>query len=328
VASAPQQAQSLVAQGRVDQAAEILIRAAEGGDADALFTLATWRIQGNLVARDLTAARDLMGRAAEQGRPDAGLLHAYFLANGTGGDSQWGRARDLLAGIADRDPAVREQLDLIAESPVDSDGNPTDIPEPNRISETPWVVSAKQLIGENERAYLVKKAEPYLRRSVVVDRATGRTLAHPDRKSDNMLFGVGNEDLVISALRRRVAAFCGVDVVQTEPLQIIRYGVGDEFRPHLDAVPAGEKQRIMTALVYLTDDYEGGETRFIKSGLTFRGEAGDVLMFRNADSQGRADPLSEHAGLPVRRGTKIVLSCWIRDGQYRFPPPVPVSRRF
>jgi prolyl 4-hydroxylase len=143
-----------------------------------------------------------------------------------------------------------------------------------------------------------------------------------------MLFGVGNEDLVISALRRRVAAFCGVDVDQAEPLQVIRYGIGDEFRPHFDAVARGENQRILTALVYLTDDYEGGETRFLRTGLTFRGEAGEVLMFRNADAEGAGDPMSEHAGLPVRSGTKVILSCWIRERAYRFPPPVPLSRRF
>lgn len=328
MASTHEQAQRLVAQGRVDEAAEILIRGAEAGDADALFALAAWRIQGNLIARDLASARSLMGRAADAGRLDARMMYAYFLANGTGGEPQWRHARDLLAGLADQVPAVRGQLDLIAASPVDGEGDPTDLPEPVRLSDAPFAVTAKGLIGETERAYLIERAEPSLRRSTVVDRRSGRTLAHPDRKSDTMLFGVGNEDLVISALRRRVAAFCGVDAGRMEPLQIIRYRVGDEFRTHVDAVAPGENQRIMTALVYLTDDYDGGETQFTRTGLSFRGDAGDVLMFRNADEWGRADPLSEHAGLPVRRGTKIILSCWIREREYRFPPPVPISRRF
>jgi prolyl 4-hydroxylase len=328
MASPCEQAQSLVAQGRVDEAATILMRAADEGDGDALFMLATWRIQGNLIARDLASARALMARAAEAGRTDAALLHAYFLANGTGGNPDWPLARMRLAGLAAGMPIVQEQLRIAAELPVDAGGDPIGLPAPKVISEAPFAVSASKLLGEAERTYLIRRAEPALRRSVVVDRATGRTLAHPDRRSDNMLFGVASEDLVVSAVRRRVAAFCKVDVAQTEPLQIIRYGVGDEFRPHLDAVAPGENQRIITALVYLTEDYEGGETRFLKTGLDHKGAAGDVLMFRNADSQGRADPLSEHAGLPVRRGTKIVLSCWIRERPYAYPPPVPASRRF
>jgi prolyl 4-hydroxylase len=36
-------------------------------------------------------------------------------------------------------------------------------------------------------------------------------------------------------------------------------------------------------------------------------------MFRNVDSAGAIDPAARHAGYPVRRGTKFLLSRWIRE---------------
>jgi prolyl 4-hydroxylase len=77
-------------------------------------------------------------------------------------------------------------------------------------------------------------------------------------------------------------------------------------------------------LVYLSDDYEGGETSFPHTGLSFRGRAGDALLFRNAGADGRPDPLSLHAGLPVTRGTKYLASRWIRAETFTYPPPQPI----
>jgi prolyl 4-hydroxylase len=328
MASPSEHARRLAAEGRVDEAAECLTRAAQAGEGDALVTLATWRVQGNLIRRDLAEARSLMARAAAAGRKDAALLHAYFLANATGGDSEWGRARDLLSSLASDFPHLREQLDQVAALSVDEHGDPLSLPPLTRLSEAPPIWSAKDFASAAECAYLIGQAELQLRPATVVDRASGRTLAHPDRKCQTMMFGVSTEDLVISAIRRRIAALAGVHVSQTETLQVIRYHQGDEFRPHRDSVGPGENQRIMTALVYLTEAYTGGETRFLRTGLTFRGGLGDALLFRNSGADDLSDPLAEHAGLPVLSGTKIILSCWIRARPYAFPPPQPASRRY
>ena len=91
---------------------------------------------------------------------------------------------------------------------------------------------------------------------------------------------------------------------------------------------AGEaNQRILTVLVYLNDDYEGGETLFVRTGLRFKGRSGDALLFRNALPDGRADELSQHAGLPVVAGEKFIASRWIRARPFALPPPPPAARR-
>ena len=301
----------------------MLVSAAAIGDADALYMLATWRISGQIVPRDTAAARDLMERAAAAGHDDALLLLAHFRANGTGGLSDWGEARDLLASLKDR-ATVSEQLRLLGKMDIDDSGHPRHLPALEVLSEAPSVQTASGFLTYEECDYLVHKAEPRLTPSIVTDRATGRRMLHPDRRSDGTFFGVGTEDLVVNAINRRIAAISNTRPEQAEPLQVFRYGAGGEFRPHFDSVQEGGNQRILTALVYLSDDYEGGETRFLRVGLDFRGSKGDLLLFSNVTEDGRPDPLAEHAGLPVRSGSKIVASRWIWREPPQFPPPTPV----
>jgi prolyl 4-hydroxylase len=71
-------------------------------------------------------------------------------------------------------------------------------------------------------------------------------------------------------------------------------------------------------IAYLNAGFGGGQTLFVASGLRVTGKVGDVLMFRNADEDGRTDPASQHAGLTVSSGEKLVASRLIR--QRRFGP--------
>ena len=87
----------------------------------------------------------------------------------------------------------------------------------------------------------------------------------------------------------------------------------DEQSPALAADIAARGQRIVTFLLYLNDDYAGGETAFPALGLHHRGRCGDALMFANVDLAQRPDPQTLHAGLPPQRGQKWVLSQWIRN---------------
>ena len=72
-------------------------------------------------------------------------------------------------------------------------------------------------------------------------------------------------------------------------------------------------------IVYLNDGYRGGETMFVRTGLSVRGRKGDALLFRNTLADGRPDPMSEHAGLPVTSGTKLIASRWIWANDF-LPP--------
>jgi prolyl 4-hydroxylase len=123
------------------------------------------------------------------------------------------------------------------------------------------------------------------------------------------------DGIAIIELNRRLAALSGTKVEWGEPLQILRYRPGQQYHPHVDWLGA-ENPRILTALIYINDENAGGETAFVKSGLKVRGRKGDVLVFSSVDGEGRFEPLSEHAGLPVTSGTKYLTSRWIRAGRH------------
>jgi prolyl 4-hydroxylase len=164
----------------------------------------------------------------------------------------------------------------------------------------------------------VDQATPLFQPAIVINSVTGEAMPHPVRTSENAGFPWMSETPAIHALNRRMAAASGTKAEWGEPLQVLRYRPGQQYKPHFDGLAAEPNQRILTMLVYLNDGFSGGETLFVRTGLKVVGKRGDALLFRNADDQGNPDPISEHAGLPVTAGEKLIASRWIR--QARFGP--------
>jgi prolyl 4-hydroxylase len=192
-------------------------------------------------------------------------------------------------------------------------GDPLGSCSSERVSDAPEAYVFKSLFTARECDFLVSIATTSLQPSTVVDPSSGRLVANPVRTSDAAAFPLMAESPAVHALCRRLAYASGTDVAQGEPLQVLRYRPGQEYRPHFDAIADAENQRVLTFLVYLNDDFEGGETQFIKTGLSIQGRKGDALLFRNADDDARPDPNSQHAGLPVTSGEKYLASRWIRQ---------------
>src|SRR5205814_8697697 len=94
------------------------------------------------------------------------------------------------------------------------------------------------------------------------------------------------------------------------------------FSPHYDFLNvkhpalardvAQNGQRALTVLIYLNDDYDGGDTAFIALGRSFKGRKGDALIFWNVTEDGSLDWRTQHAGTAPTRGEKWLFSQWIR----------------
>lgn len=321
--SSIQRANELVASGNHRAAADLLARAAARADGAALLELARWRVYGNILRRDLGMARELLAKAAAAGNNEAALLYCGFLANGVGGAPDWTAARTILETLARSRPEPGAQLRILDAMDIDDQGFPTATLPRRTLSITPDVFAGPDLLKPAECAWLIAGAKRRLTRSTVVDPSSGRMVPHPVRNCDYAMFGVFEEDMVVGAINRRLARLTGTLPEQAEALQVLRYNSGGEYRSHFDALHPTDNQRVLTALVYLNDGFDGGATRFDRIGLEFRGGAGDALVFRNVQADGRPDPLSQHAGLPVTKGEKYLASRWIREHPIAFPKPVP-----
>lgn len=307
-------AEALVARGRIEDAHRGLEDAAGQGDGLAALTLAHWRLAGHPVRRDLGLARHWFGRAAALGQDEAGPIHIALLANGAGGtERRWAEAVQQLHARAAKDMGARLQAALLDRMALDAAGDPLSIPVPTPVRSIPDIGTIGNFLTPEECAYLTWLGEPSFQPSVVVHPATGAMIRDPIRTSDAAAFPFVAEDPALHAINRRIAAVTGTTYAQGEPLQLLRYAPGQEYKLHSDALPDGHNQRALTLLVYLNEAYEGGETSFPDAQFRYRGRIGDAILFRNILPDGRPDPAARHAGLPVRSGRKLILSKWIRS---------------
>jgi prolyl 4-hydroxylase len=130
-------------------------------------------------------------------------------------------------------------------------------------------------------------------------------------------------DPAVADVDGRIARLLGLSLAASEPLQGQRYAPGQEFRPHTDTFEPGgydflvhtaaTGQRTWTAMIYLNQPEDGGATRFKVIGKTIQPETGKLLAWNNLLPDGRPNPATLHQGTKVRRGTKYVLTKWIRE---------------
>ncbi|MBW6527178.1 2OG-Fe(II) oxygenase [Sphingomonas sp. RHCKR7] len=309
---AVEEAERLAASGQAVAAAELLAAAARGGDADAAMLLAVWLLRGTPLRRDLPAARTWLRRAVELGHVDAALTEVALTANGSGAPADWPRALALLRTAAANDPVAAAQLALLRAMALDDDGQPSRLAAPETLSAAPRIVRHPALLTPAECAHLATVGAALLEPARVIDPRTGAWVAHPIRTSDGGAIGPTREDLVVRAINARVAAISGTTVAQGEPLTVLRYRPGQEYRPHLDTIQGAANQRIVTVLLYLNQGFGGGETHFPDAGVTVTPRGGDALLFANTRADGRPDAAARHAGRPVTQGAKWLATRWIR----------------
>jgi len=92
-----------------------------------------------------------------------------------------------------------------------------------------------------------------------------------------------------------------------EELRIKKYepGTDDQFDIHVDVQDHQSAKRYLAFLVYLNNDFKGGETTFPYHNLTVKPETGKVLVFPPTWQY-------PHIGLPVKSGkSKYVMSTYL-----------------
>jgi prolyl 4-hydroxylase len=171
--------------------------------------------------------------------------------------------------------------------------------------------------------WLIARARARLKPAKITYRETGQSSISQERSGSACLFRRPDSDLIVAILRARIAEVTEMRVDAMEIPTVLHYSKGQEFTPHFDItinpdspdykerLAKGDQQRVMTFLLYLNDDYEGGETEFPAVGERWKGRKGEGLFFWNVRPDGALDERTLHAGLPVTQGEKWLLSQWI-----------------
>lgn len=289
---------------------------------DNRLTLARRLLTGDGALLDPAQAARLLAAAADDGNAEATALLATMAAMGIAAPQDWASAFDWLARAeALGSESARAQLDLLGrQSRIEA---LTAAPARRSLSDSPRIRVVENFASPEECDWLMARAQGGLGPAMVLDKQSGREATHPDRTNKALELNVTAMDVVIQVVRARIAAATNLPLPVFEPAQIMHYSPGEEFRPHYDFLTddaegwAAQRrrygQRIATFLLYLNDDFEGGETDFPSIGISHRGGKGDALFFANIDGAGAPDRKTLHAGRPPTRGQKWILSQWIRD---------------
>jgi len=122
-------------------------------------------------------------------------------------------------------------------------------------------------------------------------------------------------EVIGKAVREIINPHYGIEVKSAEAVQFLKYGVGGKYDVHIDAeslwhvkanntlVWKKSMDRDISILIYLNEEYEGGELVFPNQHISLNPKAGMLVAFPS-------DHHFAHGVKPVTAGTRYALVTW------------------
>ncbi|MGA0806580.1 MAG: prolyl hydroxylase family protein [Pseudohongiellaceae bacterium] len=326
--------------GRFAEAMETLRSASLQGDLPAMSELAHRLLIGDRAPKSPTHALFLLRQAAKAGEARALARLAALTAAGAYVPQDWTQALALLGqAAAAGDPAAQGQLASLHGATNSSNIAAEWTALAARVPLQYWLQPApEEHLHENVRriaelapaavcSWLIERARHRLQPALVYDSVSRENQLHEMRSNTMALFDYANFDVVQFLVQARMSRSCGYPMQHFEAPMVLHYDVGQQITPHFDFIDARAAdyarqiaehgQRMVTFLLYLNDDYDGGETTFPELGIVNRGHTGSGLYFINAHTDLSPDRRMLHTGSPPTRGEKWIVSQFIVSKQLR-----------
>jgi prolyl 4-hydroxylase len=197
-------------------------------------------------------------------------------------------------------------------------------PPANVLSDNPRVSTFPGFTTPEVCQVLVSLAAGRLEPARVYDPIGKKDIVYAHRNNSVANFGVDAVELIHALVQERMAAACGMPLRHFEAPTELHYFPGEQISNHYDFVDpkstddyAGEiarnGQRLITFILYLNEDYDGGETAFPTLGFSHKGRVGEGIYFVNALPDMQPDLRMLHAGRPTTRGEKWIVTQFIRN---------------
>ena len=341
---------ALDASGKHDEAVDVLARATQVGDLKAMTMLGKRLLVGDRAPYLPRDGASLIVEAANKGEAEAIAQVAVLQCTGVYLAKSWSRSVETLTTAAQRGwKPARQQLLLLAGLPIEKVlselDNPSEqywghtgksvdlsvwfrVPPGETLHETPCVRRFANFIPKPISQYLIHQATSRLQPALVYDPVNRRNIRYKTRTNSIAQFTLVENSLLHFLLQEKMSAACGKPMIHMEATAILNYQPGEEISNHYDFVDpdlpnyaddiAENGQRVITFLIYLNDDYLGGETAFPELGFEHKGSAGEGLYFVNALADGSPDLRTLHAGKPPAAGEKWIVSQFVRDRPVKY----------
>lgn len=336
--------------GDHDEAINVLAGATHAGDLIAMTALGKRLMVGDRAPYLPKEGADMVLEAATKGVAEAIAQVAVFQCTGIFQQKNWHNALVTLSLAASAGwPPAREQLLLLSGETLNaipallnnSDdsywqqlaqaldlGKWLEPVSGEALSQDPQVMLFRDFIPLEICKLLIRQSQNRLQPALVYDPVNRRNIRYKTRTNSIAQFNLVENDVIHFLLQQHMSAACGVPMEQMEATAILNYQPGEEISNHYDFVDpelpnyaqeiADNGQRVITFLIYLNDDYAGGETAFPEMGISYKGKAGAGLYFVNSLPDGSADLRTLHAGKPPTSGQKWIVSQFVRNRPVKY----------
>jgi hypothetical protein len=318
---------------------DALERAALSGDWGAAAKLGLHYLTGRGVAADPMRGIALIDQAARTGDREGTYLAATIASASFWRPQNWQAAFDHLLHAAELGhEAAQSALQILAAGPTGDPCNGRDWsqmrkdidfdawvapPAARLVRETPRIQVIEKFLPQAACEWLIAQARERLERATIYDKTTGGTTEDGRRTNTQCDLDIEIGGVLTFIIRARISSITGRQDAAMEVPKVLHYSPGETFAEHFDYLDPEEPayaqelatrgQRTDTFLIYLNDDFAGGETHFPALDISHAGAGGDALLFSNVDADGKPDEATRHAGLPPTTGEKWLFSQWIRE---------------
>jgi prolyl 4-hydroxylase len=327
-----------------DEAINCLARGTQAGDLECMAVLGQRLFTGDRAPALPAEGLQFLGEAFEKGNAGAANRIAALTALGVRTPANWSLGREWLVKAATKGsaPAQRQLLALcddrvlaaraagMQQVPWKELASAIDLaawrvsPPAIHLSDDPRVSIFPGFLRPELCEVLIGFADGHLEPALVYDANNRKDIVDAHRNNTLARFGMDSVEFAHVLVQARMSAACGLPVLHFEAPTELHYSPGEQITDHFDFVDpqtthdyAGEiarnGQRFITFIVYLNDDYDGGETAFPTLGMTHKGSRGEGIYFVNVLPDLSPDLRMLHAGCPTTRGEKWIITQFIRS---------------